>query len=169
MTDQTPTPTRPASTLSLLTATQSARLARIRRAKDLLARGTIMLGGFGVIAAILLIFFYLLWEVAPLFQPSSLDERGGYSLPLAPANDDGRTLALVLEEQNEVGSRLTAAGELVFFEAAGGSVVKTVRLPHANVAAPTAIAAATGAETMALGFADGQALVVHQTFGVTYP
>lgn len=164
MTDQAPT-----STLSWLTPEQSRRMARTRRAKDLAARGTIMLGGFGVIAAILLIFFYLLWEVAPLFKSSSLDDRSNYTLPLASANDDGRSLALVLEEQNEVGSRLTPDGDLVFFEAENGRTVNVVRVAHADAAAPTAVAASTGAETLALGFADGQALIVHQTFLVTYP
>ncbi|MFZ5722257.1 MAG: ABC transporter permease subunit [Pseudomonadota bacterium] len=168
MTDQAPTSSGPAPTLSLLTSDQSARLARIRRAKDLLARGIIMLGGFGVIAAILLIFFYLLWEVMPLFQSSSMEEQGRYSLPLATEADDGRTLALVLEEQNEVGARLTAAGELVFFEVASGRTVGSARLTHA--ATPTALAVpAPGGETFALGFADGRVLLAHQTFRVTYP
>lgn len=170
MTDQAATSPGPAPTLSLLTSEQSARLARIRRAKDLLARGTIMLGGFGVIAAILLIFFYLLWEVAPLFKPSSLDDRGQYSLPLAAAGDDGRTLLLALEEQNEVGSRLTAAGELVFFDATTGAVVNSVPVVHADRTALTAVATPSpGGETLALGFADGHVVIAHQSFHVSYP
>lgn len=172
MTDQAPAsaPDYPASTLSWLTPQQSARLARVRRLKDLAARSVIMAGGFGVIAAILLIFFYLVWEVAPLFKPSAMDDRGSYSLPLAPAGDDGRTLFMALEEQNEVGSRLTAAGSLVFFEVPTGKVVQTVPLAHADVAAVTAVATpVSGGETLALGFADGHAVIVHQTFKVTYP
>ncbi|MFZ5756822.1 MAG: ABC transporter permease subunit [Pseudomonadota bacterium] len=167
MTEQASAP--PSSTLSLLTVEQSQRLARIRRAKDLLARGTIMLGGFGVIAAILLIFFYLLWEVMPLFRPSSMEPAGTYSLP-ATASDDGRTLLLAVEEQNEVGFRFTPAGELVFFEVPTGKVVRAQRIAHADVAAPTALAAATpGGETLAVGYADGSALIVHETYRVTWP
>jgi len=76
-------------TLSWLTPEQSRSLARRRRVKDILARSTIMLGGLAVIAAILLIFFYLLWEVMPLFQSSSLEDRGHYSLPVAPSSPAG--------------------------------------------------------------------------------
>jgi phosphate transport system permease protein len=157
------------STLSWLTPEQSKRLASRRKLKDYLARGTIMLGGLGVIGAILLIFFYLLWEVLPLFQASALEDRGAYSLPAA-APGDSETRYLAIEEQNEVGFRLNGAGNLVFFDAANGQVVSTARIAHADVARPTAVAAATsGGETLAVGFDDGQALIVHETYRVTYP
>jgi phosphate transport system permease protein len=163
----------PTSTLSWLTPEQSKRLASRRKLKDYLARGTIMLGGVGVIGAILLIFFYLLWEVIPLFQSSSLEDRGAYSLPVAAGGESGDaavTRYLAIEEQNEVGFRLNGAGNLVFFDATSGKVVSTARVAHADVAAPTAVAAATsGGETLAIGYADGRALVVHETYKVSYP
>ncbi len=163
------TDTSPTSTLSWLTPEQSASLQRRRKAKEYLARGTIMLGGVGVIGAIALIFFYLVWEVMPLFKPSAIEDRGSYSLPLA-AGDDGRTLFLALEEQNEVGSRLNAAGELVFFDVAAGTVGSSTRIVHADVATPTAVASPdTGGEMLAVGFNDGRVTIVNQSFAVTWP
>ena len=157
-------------TLSWLTPEQSRSLARRRRVKDILARSTIMLGGLAVIAAILLIFFYLLWEVMPLFQSSSLEDRGHYSLPVAPVGDDGTSLYLAIEEQNEVGFRFNAAGNLVFFEAPTGRVVSSVPVAHADVATPTVVVAATtSGDMLAVGYADGSVVLVHETYRVTWP
>ncbi|MDO9174982.1 MAG: phosphate ABC transporter permease, partial [Actinomycetota bacterium] len=126
--------------------------------------------GFGVIAAILLIFFYLLWEVMPLFQPSSLDDRGSYSLPAAASGDDGVTRYLAIEEQNEVGFRFTNAGDLVFFEVPDGKVVSSARVAHADVAKPTVVVpATTSGDMLAVGYDDGTVVLVHETYRVTYP
>ncbi len=157
-------------TLSWLTPEQSRSLARRRRVKDILARSTIMLGGLGVIAAILLIFFYLLWEIMPLFQSSSLEDRSHYSLPAAPVGDDGKSLYLAIEEQNEVGFRFNGAGNLVFFEAPTGRVVSSVPVAHADVAKPTIVVpATTSGDMLAVGYEDGSVVLVHETYRVTWP
>ena len=49
-----------------------ARNRRRRRLKDQIAARTISLGGISVIGAVSLIFFYLLYEVMPLFVPASI-------------------------------------------------------------------------------------------------
>ena len=100
----------PASTLPMLSVEQSERLRRRRRAQDWLARAGIMLGGVGVIAAVATIFLYLVYEVAPLFADPEVAPTATYALPGDGAGK--RSLALALEEQNEVGFRLDAGGEL---------------------------------------------------------
>lgn len=62
----------------------SAQLKRHRKKRnltDLAAKHTIALGGISVIVAISLIFFYLLYEVAPLFEPASAEQVSEYQLP----------------------------------------------------------------------------------------
>ena len=55
-------------------AVRSENFHRWRSRKDLLARKVIGLGGLVVISAVLLILFYLLFVVAPLFLPASAQE-----------------------------------------------------------------------------------------------
>ncbi|WP_330924567.1 ABC transporter permease subunit [Candidatus Sororendozoicomonas aggregata] len=52
-----------------------------RRAKDLTVKWGVAAGGLSVIAATLLIFFYLLHEVMPLFQRASVHQQAHYSTP----------------------------------------------------------------------------------------
>ncbi|MFP5383073.1 MAG: ABC transporter permease subunit [Gammaproteobacteria bacterium] len=154
------------STLSMLTASQSARLRRRRQLKEWLARGGIMLGGVGVIAAVALIFFYLLWEVAPLFGEPKVEPQTAYTLPAAAA---GTALFTAIEEQNEVGFRLLADGSALFFDAATGAAVDRQRIAHADVAALTRVApSSAAAELLAAGFADGRVVVLHEQYQARY-
>lgn len=156
----------PDSTLSFLTGAQSARLRRIRQFKETLARGGIMLGGIGVIGAVALIFFYLLYEVAPLVAPAHAERSQAWTLE-EPAR--GPVLFQAIEEQNEVGFRLLADGRAVFFEAKTGRVIQTTRIPHADVARPVVAAAASAAgDLLAVGFDDGHVVVMHETYSARY-
>src|SRR5690606_16312945 len=94
--------------------------------KDKVARVAIGTGGFTVIAAITMIFFYLLYDVATLFQSASIDSVIEYQLPAAEL---GETLYLGMEEQAEKGIRVTREGHVVFFNTQDGSLVSSQRLP----------------------------------------
>ena len=50
----------------------------VRFLKDRMAHWGVAAGGLGVILAILLIFFYLLYEVAPLFKGAEISEVSHY-------------------------------------------------------------------------------------------
>lgn len=50
------------------------RLRKVRALKDKMAASGIAFGGISVILAIVLIFFYLLYEVAPLFQSAHMQK-----------------------------------------------------------------------------------------------
>ena len=71
----------------------------LRRFKDRLATATITAGGAGVLFAILLIFFYLMYEVLPLFDNAKVTESSQYQWSQA------LPLYIAMEEQGEVGLR----------------------------------------------------------------
>ncbi|HHM06035.1 MAG TPA: ABC transporter permease subunit [Gammaproteobacteria bacterium] len=139
---------------------------RARMFKDRLAHHAVGVGGVGVIIAILLIFFYLLYVVIPLFESAELKSEARYEAP----GGAGATLYLAMEEQREIGVRFTAAGKVVFFRTQGGEVVRQVDLPLPPGTSVTAFATALPASgVVALGLSDGQALVVRHKYEVTYP
>ncbi|MGB1059372.1 MAG: hypothetical protein ACPGZU_04530, partial [Ketobacter sp.] len=73
------------------------KMRRYRKLKDQVAAVGISAGGVSVIFAICLIFFYLLYEVLPLFMPASMEERStlvNYEL--------SEPYFTVLEEQGQV-------------------------------------------------------------------
>lgn len=92
---------------------------------DNLARYSIGLGGMGVILAIVLIFFYLLWVVMPMFKSVEVLAEQHYSLP---AVESGKTLLILPEESGKLGMRLTDQGQAVFFDLLNGKVEETIEL-----------------------------------------
>lgn len=136
-------------------------------AKDVMARHGVAVGGIGVIVAILLIFFYLLYVVVPLFKPASTEAVARYTLPAPSA---GATLYLTLEEQAEVGSRFTANGHVVFFDTRTGAVQSDAALLLPSGVSVTSFAAGSPAHgVVAYGLSNGQALVVRHHYSVSFP
>ena len=82
----------------------------IRAIKDRLARQGIVIGGLTVIAAVMLIFFYLLYAVIPLFESAEIKQESSYVSP-----GKGKTLFVGVEELGEMAVRFTDQGEVVFF------------------------------------------------------
>jgi phosphate transport system permease protein len=104
-------------------------LRRWRYAKDRIARYGVAIGGIGVIAALVLIFVYLVYIVLPMFQPARIEPVSAYALP----GGASPSLYLSVEEQSEIGMRITADGRVVFFRVADGSVVQEQALPLETV------------------------------------
>lgn len=145
-----------------------ARRRRARALKDKAATGGIAVGGITVIIAIVLIFFYLLAEVLPLFEGASMERESGYSVPLHQTA--GETLFLTMEEQAEMALRVTDQGQAVFFATATGDVVEQTQLPVPDGAQVTSLAAAERAShLLAIGFSDGSALLLKHKYKITYP
>ncbi len=139
----------------------------LRALKDKVARVAIGTGGFTVIAAITMIFFYLLYEVAPLFQSASVDKVTEYPVPAAEL---GETLYIGLEEQAEKGIRVTREGQVVFFNTQDGSLVSSQRLPIPEGVQLTRVEeAGIGDKVLAAGTTDGGVLVFEQEYAVSYP
>ena len=141
---------------------------RWRLIKDALARYAVVAGGLGVIVAIMLIFFYLLYVVYPLFIAATAKPVSEYAVPEQAL---GGTLLLEMEEQNEIGARFTDNGHVVFFEAATGKTLLTqaVAIPEGAHIASFAQGSPINEGAVIYGLSDGRAVVVKHQYKVTYP
>lgn len=142
------------------------RRRKWRLIKDKLAKHSMTAGGVSVIAVLLLIFFYLLYVVLPLFTSAKMTETGQFSSPGPTA---GATLHLAIEEKNEIAVRFTEQAHALFFRLAEGTVIKDIPLAVPPTATLTSFAVADPAShVVSYGFSDGRALVVQAEYDVTY-
>ncbi|NOT11862.1 MAG: ABC transporter permease subunit [Methylococcaceae bacterium] len=141
---------------------------RWRLIKDILARYCVVAGGLGVIVAIVLIFFYLLYVVFPLFLSASAESVSQYDVPEAAL---GKTVLLEIEEQNEVAARFTDLGQVVFFEVATGKPISTqaVAIPEGAHIVSFAQGSPINEGAVIYGLSDGSAVMVKHQYKVTYP
>ncbi len=145
----------------------SRRLDHWRLVKDRWMRNAMALGGIGVIIAISLIFFYLLYVVLPLFRPADMAVTARYPVPGEGSAD---TLYLATEEYAEVGVRVTGAGGVVFFRTADGTSLAEESLPIPPATRATAFSVGEPrSQIMALGLSDGTALVFKTHYAIDYP
>lgn len=105
---------------------RSARFHQWRSRKDRAVRWLITIGGIAVISAVMLIFFYLLYVVFPLFLPASTKFEHLADNPRWQAD---QPVYLSVEEQLEVGLRVSSAGVAEFFSLDDGSSLQTQQLP----------------------------------------
>lgn len=111
-------------------AAHADRLRAKRKIRDLLDRGagiTISLGGIGIIATLLLLLIYLIYVVQPLFESAKIQRLTSFQL--APVEARAELLYLAIEEQAELGMRLSSAGNVSFFSLTDGAVVSSEQLP----------------------------------------
>ncbi|GGO77227.1 phosphate ABC transporter permease [Marinobacterium nitratireducens] len=153
--------------------TPSARRKRkVRALKDRIASLGIGIGGISVIIAILLIFFYLLYEVLPLFQSAEVEpwqQNGAVVEPYALPGG-GQTLYLAMEEQAEIGLRLTDTPALVFFDTRSGDIVSEQPVALAEgVSIRSVVDISPARRLFALGLSDGTALVLRHDYKSSYP
>ncbi|MEZ5558116.1 MAG: ABC transporter permease subunit [Pseudomonadales bacterium] len=95
-----------------------------RRLVNALTRYVVALGGAGVIGAIALIFFYLVWVVAPVFVGADIETGRAYELPPAQA------LAVSSNESDEVGLRIDSEGQATFFSIENGRILQQHAFDH---------------------------------------
>jgi phosphate transport system permease protein len=131
-----------------------------RALKDRLAKYFVSLGGVSVIIAIMLIFFYLLSVVVPMFESADIEQQHQYA---APGN--GKTLLLGMEEQGTMAVRFTDQGEAIFFDTATAEIRLQQKLP---ISSPVR-SVASNLDRIVLGLEDGTALIVKYVFDVSYP
>jgi len=144
------------------------RKRQIRALKDRLTRWYVFVGGLAVLAAITLIFFFLGYVVMPLFQGASLTAEKA----LSPAwmRDAGKPLMISLEEQNQVGMRVSDQGQVLFFAVDGATELSRVSLPIPPGTQVTSISKdQPGVPLVIVGLSNGQALVFRHSYKVTYP
>jgi len=141
----------------------SIRRRKWRETKDRLAKMGVAVGGMGVIFAIVLIFFYLLYVVVPLFYGAELDTVAEFQL------DNNTATHLTLNEYNDVALSLDEQGQARFFSAENGQTLLTPQLPMSAARVTSFAAGASSTGVFAYGFADGQALVFKQAYKISYP
>ncbi len=151
-----------------ITITAGEYHQRWRLIKDTIARYGVVAGGLGVILAIVLIFFYLLYVVFPLFISATAEPISEYAIP---GQALGKTLLLEMEEQNEVGARFTENGHVVFFEVKTGKAILTqaVAIPEGTQITSFAQGSPINEGAVIYGLSDGRAVIVKHQYKVTYP
>ena len=158
------------STTSLLADFNSAEAQKhryYRHLKDVAMRYMMALGGISVIVAIVLIAFYLVYVVLPMFKPAHIEQVAGYPVPAGAGTG---SLYYAMEEQREIGLRVTGGADTVFFNTADGSLVHRESLLQETRARVTAFAAGDPSQRLlALGLDDGTVLLAVQEYRVTYP
>ena len=139
---------------------------KFRAWKDRLARRAIALGGLSVIAAITLIFFYLLYEVMPLFKSATIQQDSSFELQ-EPARSS-TILTMFTEEQNEIAALLTESGALLFINTENGQPLSEQQLPLHDATITSLRVKTPGDNTLLLGLSNGQAIAVDTTFKVEF-
>lgn len=145
---------------------------KFRALKDKVASVGIGLGGVSVIVAILLIFFYLLYEVIPMFRAAEAQpwKHNGQIVEPYAVPGAGKTLYMAMEEQAEIGLRVTDLGEMLFFNTINGDVIKSIQAPLPADTTITSFALLSeNSHSFAMGLSNGQALVFKHEYKSTYP
>ncbi|WP_349431820.1 ABC transporter permease subunit [Methylomarinum sp. Ch1-1] len=138
-----------------------------RLLKDRMVGYGVVAGGLGVIVAIVLIFFYLLYVVFPLFVGAEAKAITEYQVP---DRSVGKTLFLAMEEHNEIAVRFTDSGTAVFFRVKSGEIISTQRLPIPEQSAITSFAHGSYDKgVVAYGLSDGRVVVAKQQYKISFP
>ncbi len=155
------------TTQSSLNTAMTSHHEKWRLLKDAMMRRAITFGGLSVIFAIVVIFFYLLYVVYPLFLSASTQSVAQYAIPEQSA---GNTLFLNIEEQNEIAARFTDTGQVIFFDAKTGQVLaqKTILIPEGVRVVSVAQGTPVGEGALIYGLSNGQAVIVKQQYKVTF-
>lgn len=135
-----------------------------RQVKDGIATATITAGGVSVLLAILLIFFYLLYEIMPLFQPASIKAETQFK-----TNSSAPALYLAMEEQAEISFRLGGGGDAEFFRLSDGNLLSDTQLPLHGADILSFALESEDSRLFALGLSDGKVLIAKHDYRTSYP
>ena len=145
---------------------QVKRYNHVRKVKDTVARYAIGVGGMGVIAAILLIFLYLMYEVVPLFQSAKVKQVSTFSI----ADYQRPSLYLAMDEQNEIALRLLEDGTINFINLDDGSLNHRYHLPIPDGKTITSFGVNSDeSRVFIIGLNDGSSLIAKHEYKATYP
>lgn len=133
--------------------------------KDKAAKYGVMAGGVMVLCALLLIFFYLLYVVQPVFNSAHVEVRNKIE------NITTEYAAVGVEEQTEIAFGLTQNGEVHFYSVAGDNVGTVLNTESANVSGDIAAFAEGAAHTSHYAYINnaGEMTVVKPAFRVSFP
>jgi phosphate transport system permease protein len=151
--------------VSNLTSHIPAYMPTWRLYKDRLATLTISAGGASVLMAILLIFFYLLYEVMPLFSGATMEKSNELQLPA----NNGATVYSAMEEQGEVAFIIDSNWQAKFFNIASSEVLGSVDLVADS--GPIVSFASESGDSRLLGVShiDGRVNLFKHEYALSYP
>jgi len=127
------------------------------------ATKAVTLGGISVIIAITLIFFYLLSVVFPLFESASIKKITEFDVP---GKINQQSLFYKIDEQGEVGVRLSKDGTLTSFNTRTGNLIKQSQLTDTPITSFAFAEQSSG--LVVLGLENGYALPLKILFEVRY-
>ncbi|UYM18811.1 ABC transporter permease subunit [Endozoicomonas euniceicola] len=143
------------------------RKRSLRFLKDNLARWAVAVGGLGVIAAITLIFFYLLYEVAPLFKGAAVTPQSTWTQGV---DQDNPSLYMSMEEQGEIALSINRSGVLDFRSTRTGDNNSQFFLPlPAGTEVTTLTSDPANSSLMVAGLSNGQAVVFKVVYKTSWP
>ncbi len=141
----------------------------LRALKDRFTTVSVGIGGMSVIVAILLIFVYLTYEVVPLFKGADI-EPWGNETSFYQVGGNAPSLHLSIEEQNEVGFKLSIDGEVNFFATENGQIKATDRIDFGTQERISAFALESNVSRLfAVAGDQGTILLAKPEYEITYP
>ncbi|MEZ7279212.1 ABC transporter permease subunit [Pseudoalteromonas sp. CO302Y] len=139
---------------------------RSRLFKDRFAKWGISAGGVMVLIALLLIFFYLLYVVQPIFESAKVETRNSVKLTNA-----SQVVGLGMEEQTEVAFLLGETGNVDFYNIEKDHFGK--KITTLNTELPSDVSSFASSAPFqgqyAYGLENGSVVVVAPKFLVTFP
>lgn len=137
-----------------------------RRLKDHGAKYGISVGGIGIIFAVFLIMFFLLYVVLPMFVPATMEKRAEFSVP---GGSDVKTLHYAIDDYKEVAVRITDSGRILGFKMATGEKVLDMQAPTQGAKITSFAVASEPNNIFAYGLDNGQVLVGQVKMQLSYP
>lgn len=137
-----------------------------RRLKDGIAKLGISISGIGIIFAVFLIMFFLLYVVLPMFISAKIDKRNSFALP-GDRND--KSVYYAIDDYQEVAVRLTASGHILGLNLKNGSKILDQQAPTAGATVTSFTIANEPENIFAYGLSNGHVLVGQVKMDISYP
>ena len=149
--------------MSLLESHVPRYMPRWRQLKNTMATATVSIGGVAVLGAILLIFFYLLYEVVPLFSSASASKMD--SIPVSSVTTE-QLRYTTTEEQGEVALTIDKNWQAKFVRTLDGAEL----LARSFETNSEVTAFAAGNENLlAFAYRDSQIKLNKHSYRLSYP
>ncbi|MGO3357265.1 MAG: phosphate ABC transporter permease [Oceanisphaera sp.] len=140
--------------------------SRKRWLTDRLAQYGVTAGGILVLVALLLIFFYLLYVVKPIFDSARVTPGAEFSLQVNDEAALGKAVLLGVEEQNELIYRFNDQGSVHFYSLPKqGELVSEFAINETV----SSVAHSASQKMVAYGVTGGAIKVLSARFNVSYP
>ncbi|MGO3229507.1 MAG: phosphate ABC transporter permease [Oceanisphaera sp.] len=140
--------------------------SRKRWLTDRLAQYGVTAGGILVLVALLLIFFYLLYVVKPIFDSARVTPGAEFSLQVNDEAALGKAVLLGVEEQNELIYRFNDQGSVHFYSLPKQGELVSEFAINKTV---SSVAHSASQKMVAYGVTGGAIKVLSPRFNVSYP